>query len=166
MGVLNQLTTDLYINGAFSCKSLTPPAASIPNSAIPAAAGISASKLQQQLAKDYGQPNGTTPVTERKVIHVVYGATCTILSLKVGTKTVLTGLATITVDILKNGTSILTGVVTINNTQTAYQLVSGALATTPGVQGDVYEINVVATAGGGGLGGGIFASLVLNEDAQ
>lgn len=164
--MLNQLTTDLYINGSFGCKSFTPPAASVPKSAIPPAAGIEASKLEHRYQKTYGQPGGAVSFTERKVVHVVYGATATILAFRAGVRTVNTGAATVTFDLYKNGASILTGVTTTNSGTAAYAIVAGVLASTALVQGDVLEIVIVATAGGGGIGNGAFADLVINEDAQ
>jgi hypothetical protein len=45
----------------------------------------------------------------------------------------------VTVDLKKNGTSVLTSVVTITNAQAAYARVAGAIATAAYVAGDVFE---------------------------
>lgn len=164
--MLNQLTTDLYINGAFSCKTFTPPASSVGNAAIPASAGLSASKLEHRHEKCYGQPGGAISFTEKRAIHVVYGATATLLAFRAGLITANVGAATVTFDLKKNGTTMLTAVINQTSAQAAYALTAAALASTTLVQGDVLEVVIVATAGGGTLGNGAFADLVLNEDAQ
>jgi hypothetical protein len=163
---LSRQDGDLYVNGALASKSFTPPASCIGDAAVVASAGIQSTKLQQQPVAKYAQPGGSTAVTERKETHTVYGATAKIASIKAGLIVANIGAATITVDLLKNGSSILTSVITLDNTVAAYGKVNGVVASPNLVQNDVLEVNVVATAGGGTIGKGVFAHIVIQEDPQ
>lgn len=164
--MLDTLNHDVYVNGNLGAKTFSPPAGCIGNAAIAAGAGLAATKLQHQHEITYGQPGGAISFTERKVIHVIKGATGNVLNFRAGIRTACVGAATITFDLQKNGSSILTAVITVDNTKTAYQLTEAAIATPAVVQGDVLEAVIVATAGGGTLGDGGFCDLVLTEDAQ
>jgi hypothetical protein len=69
----------------------------------------------------------------------------------------------VTVDLRKNGTTILTSVITISVAQAAYARVAGAIASAAYIAGDVFELVVTATAGGGTLPQGLFVDTVLRE---
>ncbi len=161
--VINQ---DVYINGSLQAKTFVPSAGCVNDQAVQAGAGIQASKLQHRHQLTYGQPGGSASITERKVFHVVYGATAQILAFRAGTRTANAGAATVTFDCYKNGSSVLSGVVTTNSGTAGYALVAGTVTSANLVAGDVLEVVTVATAGGGTLGNGAFAEVVLNEDAQ
>lgn len=160
--------TDIYVAGNISSKTWTPPAASVTDAAIVGAAGVQASKLQHQYEDTYVNTNAaTTAASEQKVLRVICGLTGILTDFKAGCVVVCAGAATITVDLWKNGSTILTAVITLNNTQSARQLVTAAGFTSNTVAvGDVLEVNVVATAGGGTIGKGCFARLNMREDAQ
>ena len=66
-------------------------------------------------------------------------------------------------DLLKNSVSILTAAITLDSGQNAYQLVAGTIDTTALAVGDVLEIDITATAGGGTLGKGVFCYVDLHE---
>jgi hypothetical protein len=74
--------------------------------------------------------------------------------------------ATVTVDLKVNGTSILTSVITIDNTVAAYGSVAATLAAGAAtlVAGNVLTIVITATAGGGTLPTGFFCETVVWED--
>ena len=163
---LSRQDGDLYVNGALGAKSLTPPASCIGDAAIVAGAGIQATKCQQQYDKTYAQTFAVTAVSERKVAHVVFGATAKLVALKAGLTVANIGAATITIDLLKNGVSVLSAVITLNSSTTTFSLTNATITGTTAVQGDVFEFNVVATAGGGTIGKGVFASLIIDEDPQ
>jgi hypothetical protein len=160
------IPTDVYAAGNLSAKSFTPPAGCILDSSIAGLAGVQASKLQHQYEKTYQQESATNAVTESRVVHVVQGATATLLAFEAGAIVPETGNDTCTIDCLKNGTSILSAAISLTNTDTARQLHTGALTTTTAVAGDVFEVHIVATHNTGTLAKGVFAQLQLREDAQ
>lgn len=167
-----QLPTDLYVGGSLSCKTFAPPAGCIGDSAVEASPGaglaIQASKLQQQYTKTYSQPGASNAAVERKVVHVVEGATATIQSFQVGARVAAIGAATATIDLQVNGTSILTATISLTSATAAYALVTPAGYTSTSLtQGNVVEVVVsAATAGGGTLAQGLFAQVEIREDPQ
>jgi hypothetical protein len=130
-----------------------------------AAAGVQQTKLQHQNRGNLDQPN-TTATTETKVVATIYGATGTILSFKAGSIAPCSGAATITLDLKKNGTTVLASVITLDNANAARVAEAGTLSVVSLVAGDVLEIVVTATAGGGTIGTGLFAEVRWAEDAQ
>jgi hypothetical protein len=123
---------------------------------------VDATKLKHQYVPTYAQPNGTAAVTERKAVHVARSAG-TVAAIEAGIVTAAVGAATVTVDLRKNGTTILTSVITISVAQAAYARVAGAIASAAYIAGDVFELVVTATAGGGTLPQGLFVDTVLRE---
>jgi hypothetical protein len=133
---------------------------------IKSAAGVEATKLEHQHRIPYAQPN-TTATTETRVLYVCYGLTARVIDFRAGSIVACIGAATITLDVKKNGTTILSSVLTLNNANTARVAVAAALSGSPTlVAGDVLEVVVTATAGGGTIGTGLFANLTVEEDAR
>jgi hypothetical protein len=157
---------DLYVPGTLGCGNFSPAAGAVKKAAIDPFANLPYTAHQSRPSPTYAQPNAAA-TTETKVVHVVYGATGTILAFRAGSIVANIGAATVTVDLKKNGVSVLTGVITLNNANTARVAVAGTLgASLALVAGDVLEVVCVATAGGGTLATGVFAQAVLSEDAQ
>jgi hypothetical protein len=163
---------DVIILGQLSAKSIVLPAGSVGDAQMTLANPVQATKLQHQYEVGYAQyaglpASGTTVVNDQLVLHVVRGSTGIPLDFKAGVVVANVGAATVTVDLWRNGASILTSVITLNNSQAAYQLVTAAgFSFTSLVAGDVLEVKVIATAGGGTLAKGLFANLHMREDAQ
>lgn len=78
--------------------------------------------------------------------------------------TACTSDATVTVDIKKNGTTILSSVMTLNSTHSAREVVAGTLSVTTFADGDVFEAVIVATAGGGAVGTGLWGGIFVDEE--
>ena len=77
------------------------------------------------------------------------------------------GAATITIQVKKNGTNILSASLVIDNANAAFAFESAAgFTSTALVANDVLEVDITAAAGGGTLGQGLFCELVTKEDAQ
>jgi hypothetical protein len=161
----NRIEGDTYVNGNLAAQTVTLPASAVTNASVVALAGISASKLQHQHRQVYSQPN-TTATAVTQVIHHVVGATGTVQAFSAGSIAIAVGAATVTVDLKKNGSTMLTGVITLDSANTAYVAEAGTLAGTSVVAGDVLTIVTTATAGGGTIATGLFVSVTINEDAQ
>ena len=73
--------------------------------------------------------------------------------------------ATVTVDLKKNGTTVLTGVITLDNGNTAYIPEAGSLGTATYGNDDVLTLVIVAAASGGTLPTGLGVTVILREDA-
>lgn len=159
----SRIDGNLTVSGGFSCGQFSPPAGSIADAAVAAGAGIGASKLVHQHRLHYNQ-NGTA-ATATVPIHVARG-TGTILDVRAGTIAACAGAATIEIDLKKNGTTVLSGTITLDNANTNRVAESGTLSVTSLVAGDWLELVITATAGGGTLGTGLLVSVTVEEPAE
>jgi hypothetical protein len=147
--------------GAVVLSSVTLPASCVTNAKIEAGAGISASKQQHLHSKCQSQRNGTINASQRELIHLVTGATGTLKSFKAYNITTATATDTTTIDLLKNGSTMLSAVITLNAAATTV-VQSATFASTSVVAGDKLEVNVVAT--GAAPGQGLSIQVTLEED--
>ena len=151
-------------------QNITLPAGQIVNADVNSAAAIDTGKLRHRTHLTYCQSNGTAVVADENAVFVSYGATsaCAIVAGKCGIQTLMTTGSgddkTVTVDVKKNGTTILTAPYELNKSKTAKVSYNLVFASTALVAGDV--ISVVVTVGGstGTQGQGVFVTLVVDED--
>lgn len=161
---VSRIEGDLYVYGNLSSKTVTLPDGGITNAMIAAATGIDATKVDHQHRGIFSQPN-TTATSETKIVHVCYGATGTVVAFKAGSIVANIGAATVTLDLKKNGATILSAVITLDSANTTYVVEAGTINSAALVAGDVLTVVTVATAGGGTLATGLFAAVTVNEDA-
>lgn len=128
--------------------------------------GIDADKLQHQYQKVYAQESDTFAADEDRVIHVVHGAVGAIIEFQAGSVVAATGTDVVTVDLHKDGVSVLTAAITLDNTNAAYTPESGTIDTAAVAVTDVLEVVIDATAGDGTLPKGVYCSLQIREDAD
>jgi hypothetical protein len=161
--------------GVFSTIQITTPC--ITDAMIAVAAKISASKLQHQHALHHSQANGVDVASETKLAHIVLGATGVVTAVQVSCAAKPTGTSagtdkkfTVDVQVGSNGvgfTSIMTGVITIDQTIANLQVVSGALIPTPAlVAGQTMRVVITASGSTGTQGQGMTVTITTNEDAQ
>lgn len=139
---------------------------SVANTQVAAGAGISADKLEHQHRANYAQESGTIAAAETRVVHTVRGVTGTLKAFAAGSVTICTSDATITVDLHKNGSTVLSAPIVLNSGKSIRVVVAATISGASVVAGDVLEVVVTVAAGGGVLGDGPFAYLDLYEDAQ
>ncbi len=159
------LPTDVVVQGAFSAQSMVLPAGAVTNASVAAAAAIAASKLQQPVRKMLADPSATTATSYSKPIHLVLGATTTVNKISAGCVTPCIGTDTISVDVKKNGTTILSAPIALSSAQSARQAVAAAITVPAGVAGDVYEVVIAVTHSTGTMGVGLFIEFQAYEDA-
>ncbi len=145
------------------------PDGGVTNAKVADSAGIDQSKLQHQHRPFYTQPN-TTATSVTIPIWRVYGATATLIELAVGSEAIAVGAATVTVDLQKSTgggafATVLTGILTLDTANTARVAEIAAITTAGAVAGDLFQLVITATAGGGTLPTGLFVFLTLKEDA-
>lgn len=165
MASQNLVDGDLTVRGTLKPTALSAPASCIGDTNIDGSNPITALKQQHQHQKTYKQSNGSASVSDRQVIHVAYGATGSVVAVRAGVVTAQVGGATLTIDLKKNGTSILTGTFQVTSAQAAFALVGGSIASASYVTGDVFEVVVTAATGGGTQGQGLFVDVIFREDA-
>ena len=162
---LTTFNGDAHVNGALSCKTFNPPSSSIDNDSIQATAGISASKLEHEYRPVFAQESATTASSGAHTVHVVEGATATVVNIKAGSVVANVGAATVDIDLLKDGASIMTSEINLTSGDSAYALSAGAIASPSLVAGDILEVKVTATAGGGTLALGLYVMVDITEAA-
>jgi hypothetical protein len=73
----------------------------------------------------------------------------------------------VTVDLKKNGVSILTSVITLDSGNTNRVVEAGTISGDGTLAaGDWLEVTIAISAGTGTLATGVYAELILNEDAS
>jgi len=162
----NRIEGDTYFNGNVGSSSMTLPSGTVTNNSIIALAGIQAEKLEHQHKIVYAQGSAVTAADARNPVFVVTGLTADIISIKAGSVAANVGDSTVAVDILKNGTTVLSGPISLDSGDAAYDLVSGTISVATLAQDDVLEVNIDATIGTGTLALGLFVIITLHELAQ
>src|SRR5262245_6777936 len=171
-GQVNFQQTDVFVDGSFTCTNFICPDGSITDADIQAAAGLSASKLQHQREPVYVQEAGTTLVTEKRTIGIIYGATALLVAMKAYIALAGAGGGmSVTIRLKRTRATVTTTVtsadITINSGTVAYTLINAAGFTdTALLQNDILEVDVTATSGGGTLPKGLGVQLIYKEDAQ
>lgn len=160
---MSRINSDMFFGGTLRATTLVPSDGCVFDKHVAAAAAIGTAKQVHQHRATYSQPN-TTATTETRIIHCVRGLTGTIKEIAAGSIVANVGAATVTVDLRKNGTTVLSSVITLNNTHTARQNVTGTIAGATVAAGDDLDIVITATAGGGTLATGVFVALTVDED--
>lgn len=160
----SQISDDIYFSGNARFKSITLNAGAVDNNAVADDAGITYDKLEHEHRIQYTQPN-TTATSEAKAVYRCRGATGTIIDIHAGSIAACIGSATITIDVKKNGTTVLNSTIVLDSANAAYTAEAGDLAVTSLVAGDVLTVHATAAAGSGTLGTGLYVSISVNEDA-
>lgn len=156
---------DMIVRGRFQADAFTPPDDSIGGGAINAADPIPVEKVEHQYVKTVGQVTGTAATTNAgEVIHVANGPG-TIVRAFARVMVAAAGAATVAFDVKKNGVSILSGAMTIDNTIVAFTgNVEAAFTALDYNADDVFSVSWTATAGGGTLPQGVAFEMIFRED--
>lgn len=166
MGIPNVIQNDTQFNGAVTFPGgVSFPNASIFDAQIAAFAAIAASKLMHLVNQVVAQGSTTTAASETRVIFVAK-APGTLQSFVAGAVVVALTTDTCTVDLKKNGSSVLSAPISLTSSQAARQLVAATITTAGYTTGDVFEWVVTPTHSSGTLATGIFASLDAFQAAQ
>lgn len=155
------LPGDVVIGGNLSAGSITLSALSVTDAKVASAADIAATKLRHQHREMWQQPN-TAATAETRVLHVAYGDG-DIIAVQAGSIAKAVGDSTVTIDIKKNGTTILTGTIQLDSSNANYTPESPSLATLTYVAGDVFTAHITISAGTGTLPTGAYVGLTVNE---
>jgi len=164
MAVVMTLTGDLIITGEIlGPTGIAYPAGSIENVDINAAAAIAASKLQRGPII-MGNQSGTA-ADETIIALFCKGATATLKSFTVSNLTACAGSTALTVDLKKNGTTVLSAVLTLDSSDAAFSESEGVI-TVPGlVNGDYLTVVIdVTQSGTDTIATGVFWQVEFDAD--
>ena len=156
---------NISVRGMGIFAQIALPAGCIGNSEISPAAGITTDKLEHRHRKTYTQSGAAASVTIP--IHLVIGATARNLKVRAGSIAKAVGDSTVTIDVKKNGTSVLSGgtPLTLNSGNSDRTAVDLTVTTFTAAAGNLYELVIVATVGTGTLPTGLFVEFELDEVA-
>lgn len=126
---------------------------------------LAAIRQQHQYLRSFAQAHGVAGAAERRAVHVARGAG-TLETVRAGLSVVAAGDSTHSVDVLKNGVSVLSGPASLTSAQAAYAKVTGVVTSAAYAIGDVFEVVVAVAAGTGTLGQGLFVDLAFREAAD
>lgn len=158
---------DLHVDGRFSCGRFTPPNASIGNDAANPDDALDEDKTYHREVQLYVNTASTVAAADETKIFYIAWKAGSVTAVRVGIADAATGDSTVTVNVKKNGTTILSGVVTITNAEADYDVVAAGL--TGGnpvayVADDVFEAVIDATVGTGTLPKGVTVMMVTVEN--
>ena len=143
---------NLVVTGNFSFSAGT-----VTDTSVAAAAGIGATKLQHSHEQGYAQESATNAATESRVVFKASGAG-TVNAFVAGAVVLLTGNDTCTIDLKKNGTTVLSAPIALSSSDTSRVAKTGTVTSAAFVAGDVFEVVITATHNTGTLPKGVFAS--------
>lgn len=172
MAIVQRVTGDLYVSGELIASAIRYPAGGIGAADVESAAGIEASKLEHQHQQTYTQASATTAAADRRVIHVVQGATGSVEAIQASAVTKMSSGGgddkAVTVDLYKNGSSILSAPISMTKTTLTanYLLLDGTITSATLAADDVLEIVVAVSGSTGTQALGVFAVVKIREDAD
>lgn len=156
---------DLIVRGRIQADDMTVPFNAVGDAEFNGDSPLTVDKQEHRVYRTFGQSHGTAAVAQRQVIHVA-NATGTLEFFRVGLTVACIGDSTITINLLKNGVSVLSSTLVLDNTNTAFTgKEDGTFSSTTVAAGDVFEVQITVNAGTGTLGQGVFALLILKEAA-
>jgi len=148
MALQSIINSDLFVSGALTSKTFTPPAGSITDASVIAAANIAATKLIHQFPITYRAAG--TVATATTIVHQ-HKAAAAIAQVSVMAGTTPTSSDTVTVDIKKapSGSStfatILSSTVVLNSSSVACIPQTATITGTTSAAGDTLEIVVTVS---------------------
>lgn len=157
---------DLIVRGTLLPSTLVIPSNSI-SSSSQAMAGLNfnADKLEQRFFPGWSLPNSASTTETRNLF--VANRSGTVNSVKAGSIAAAIGDSTVTIDVKKNGSTILSAVITLDSANTARITEAGTISGAGTfVAGDWYEVVIVATAGTGTLPTGVFVQCEVDQDGS
>lgn len=148
------INSDMRVNGHFSSQTMSIPNSTITNAAVASNAAIAATKLQHthKAGTHFGLEIDDTPSAAEFIVFVCSnpnGATVRAFRAMLNDTGTTTDVA---FDLKKNGSSILSAVVTITHSQSDREVLDGTLSSTALAEGDVLSISLAVTSSTGAQG--------------
>lgn len=156
---------DYSVRGTLRCEAIAMPQNAIDNSnQVKAGTNLDADKLEQRFFPGWSQPNSAAS-TETRTLFVARRSG-TVNEVIAGSIAKAVGDSTVTLDVKKNGTTILAAVITLDNANTARIVEQGSVTSSAFVAGDWFEVVIVATANTGTLPTGVFVQLECDQNGS
>jgi len=164
---------DLVVSGTLTPGGFNPPAVSIGNAAIKAAAGIEATKLEHQYSLNYRQDDGAAVVAAIVPLTTIRGVAAEVVDIEVVCIDAPSGGdLTFTVDLGKSNAAIpapatiLTTPRTYPNATPDATVLVGSIDTAALAAGDTLVLTVAVSGSTGTQGQGLVVTVTVREDAE
>jgi hypothetical protein len=144
----------LYVDGTLGCTTLS----------VPSGFVLPGTQYVRSLRFTHYQAG--TAADETKILNVGLGASGTIRKFSVVNEVKCIGDSTVTVDLKKNGTTVLSAPITLNSSTTINTVISATISSPTYAAGDRLAVVIDATAGTGTLATGIAVVLHVLEDVE
>lgn len=147
---------------------VTLPSGTVSASTIAAGANVETSKLVHRHSLNYNQASGASVATATVPVFIARGTTITIRAIEAAILVAAAGAATVTVDLQKSTgggafASVLSSTIDFDSASVVRTVTAGTLSATSATDGDILQLVVTATAGGGTLPQGLIVTLTLDE---
>lgn len=164
MAAQSRIETDLHINGALSANTWYVGDESVGNDQVAGDAQIDSDKVVHRHRPHYSQVNAAAFAATVVLFHAIRAGV--LYNVRAGSIVAATGNSTVTIDIRKNGTTMLTAPFVLDNANTAYVAEAGSLAGSAIAAGDTITAVITISAGTGTLPTGLFVTVELDEASQ
>lgn len=158
-----RLEGNLHVDGTLSAKTLKPSDGSVTNASVASNAAIDAAKMDHRHRAHHAQANSAA-ADETRMLFCARAAG-SVVSFRAGSIAAATGNATCTIDLKKNGASILQDVITLDENSTNREAVDATITEDDYVAGDLFEVVIDGTIGSGALPTGVFCDAEFDEAA-
>lgn len=159
---LQKIPNDVLITGVLTPQGgISLPINAVADAQVISGASIQATKLTHDHFEKYAQAGTVATAGPLPFFEARNGGT--LVEFGAGSIAVAVGAATVTIDLKKNGSTVLTSVITLDNTNTIRIARLATIAAASYVVGDWFEIAVTATAGGGTLPTGLLVYGLFRE---
>lgn len=156
---------DTRVRGNVQATFMKMPSASVGDEQFKNTDPVTADKIQHRIMRIYRQRHGVNAYAERRVIHVAKEAGFELdLGVSIGAVVPATGDSTVTIDVRRNGTSVLSGgALVLTSAYAAYERLEGFWDDDSFAAGQVIELVVTVSAGTGTLPQGVFVQYQATE---
>ena len=155
--MINRMNGDYWF-GSIRADQMILPANSVGDAEVDATRPIGVNKLYHMHCPVYTQDRGAAVVAKRSGLHIAVGPGS--LQAFQATLSQANAGGTVTIDLYKNGVSILSSPISIT-TEAAFDVCVGTISTAAYVAGDTFEVVVAVT---GSVGQGLTVRGVFEEE--
>jgi hypothetical protein len=158
---------NLHVTGTLTAEHMVLSSGAVTDDSVLTGANVAATKLEHQHVITHAlTAHAADAAAAREVIHVVWGATATVIGFAAGSTVAATSTGTATVTLKKNGSTILSGSIVLDSANTAFILEAApGFTSTALVAGDVLEAEITGVSGST-VPKGVFVRLVVRERAD
>lgn len=168
----NIVPGNLQVGGQLTAGSMTAPDNSVADAAVQTPTdmddAIDANKVKHENVRTW--TDHELEIDEESVAKEGYmwcaSAAGTIVSIAMGSVVVATGDNTLTIDVKKNGTTILSSTVVLDSSNTNYIVEDGTLSVTTFVDGDVFTVHLTLGGSSGAHAKGAFIRMVVQHSPE